>query len=216
MEVEIWVHCDQHGRPHRLNEDCVSCWCGCIEDLPDLGMHGTLLEALNEEEAYKECRARKLWLYNDFMKKKVRLGNIQMPTVKPPKKRENEISDEESLNWWIKKWKAEVYRNTKPSANRSCDLNCGHEWVVVIPHPAQELNPEPEKDCIIGCGDTIMDAASAISRMLFCSKNFDIIFCSDGVDYRKTIGRHKCDGIYCGNREQYEYMEREFGENEPR
>jgi len=126
------------------------------------------------------------------------------------------ITDEEALNFWIKKWNAKVYRNTKASANRSCDLNCGHEWFVVIPYPAQELNPEPEKDSIVGCGDTIMDAASAIHSVLFCSKNFDIIFCSDGMDYRESLGRHECDGIYCGNREQYEYMEREFGENEPR
>ena len=70
MSVEVWVHCDQHGRPHRLYDDLKSCWCGCIDDLPNPGRHATVLGALNEQEAFKECRERDLWLYCDSEKKR--------------------------------------------------------------------------------------------------------------------------------------------------
>ena len=67
MGVEAWVHCDQHGRPHRFNDDLRTCWCGCIQALPDVGPHGTILGALNREEAYEECRKKGLWLYDDLL-----------------------------------------------------------------------------------------------------------------------------------------------------
>jgi hypothetical protein len=37
--------------------------------MPNVGSLGTILKATHEEEAYDECRARKLWLYSDFISK---------------------------------------------------------------------------------------------------------------------------------------------------
>lgn len=60
-----WVHCNQHGAPHYLNDDG-SCWCGCIKDAPNFGRNGTALEAQTQNEAAEECRKRGLWLYADL------------------------------------------------------------------------------------------------------------------------------------------------------
>lgn len=113
------------------------------------------------------------------------------------------MTDEEALEWWLTKWNAKVYKNTKMNDNRSCDINCGHEWKVVIP------NPCPAKDSLIGCADTAMEAVEILNKILFCSKYFEMILCSDALDYRDEL-KHKCDGIYCGAREQYEAMEKKF------
>lgn len=60
-----WVHCDQHGSPHRLDADG-TCWCSAVKAPPDYGRHATVLETESEDiiEAAEECRARGLWLYN--------------------------------------------------------------------------------------------------------------------------------------------------------
>lgn len=62
-ETVRWVYCNQHGRPHRVDEDG-SCWCGCIDDWPDVGECGTRLEAtsLDISVAAKECHDKALWL----------------------------------------------------------------------------------------------------------------------------------------------------------
>jgi hypothetical protein len=118
------------------------------------------------------------------------------------------MNDEEVLAFWIDKHKAKVYQNTKASDNRSCDIDCGHKWKVVIPNP----DANNEKDSLVGCADTVLEAASALNKVLFCSKNFEIIFCSDMCDYRNEL-KHQCDGFYCGAREQYEYMEKKFSKD---
>lgn len=63
MKRTSWVHCDQHGRPHHVTDDG-SCWCGCIDDAPNFGRHATPLDADNEDDAFNECFARGLWIYN--------------------------------------------------------------------------------------------------------------------------------------------------------
>jgi len=118
------------------------------------------------------------------------------------------VTNEEITAWWIDKHKAKVYRNTKLGDKRECGLDCGHEWKVIIPNP----DPNHSKDSLVGCADTVEGACQALHKILFCSKNFDVIFCSDGMDYRKEL-EHKCDGFYCGAREQYEYMDKYFKEN---
>ena len=69
MKVEVWVHCDQHGAPHCLDDNMKSCWCGCIDNAPNVGRHGTILSASSQKEAYEECRERKLWLSCDIKEK---------------------------------------------------------------------------------------------------------------------------------------------------
>jgi hypothetical protein len=120
------------------------------------------------------------------------------------------ILDEEELQWWIKKWNAEIYRNTKKNDKRSCDLYCGHEWIVVIPNP----DKNNEKDSLVSCADSVMEAAAKLQEILFCSYNSEMIFHSGVIDYRSVLTKHECDGIYCGSREVRNACDIEFGKED--
>lgn len=56
-----WVYCNQHGSVHKIDVDG-TCWCGCIDDLPNVGMFGRLLCARNRADAYAEARRNEWWL----------------------------------------------------------------------------------------------------------------------------------------------------------
>lgn len=67
--IHRWVHCDQHGGAHLIRPDG-TCWCGCIDDLPNVGRYGTLLETVGDKhedhvKAIQECKAKGLWIYSD-------------------------------------------------------------------------------------------------------------------------------------------------------
>ena len=60
MKIKF-VHCNQHGAVHELNEDG-SCWCSCGEESE--GTDFTFLVSQTMDEAIEECNKKELWFYH--------------------------------------------------------------------------------------------------------------------------------------------------------